>query len=715
MHNPQSDGLKSDILIVDDVLPNLRVLASMLTEHGYKVRDAPNGPTALMMANAEPPDLILLDVRMPGMDGYQVCRQLKASEKTRDVPIIFISALDELADKVQGFAVGGVDYITKPIQVEEVLARVETHLALHDLQTRLEAQNVLLQREVAERKRVEAALHEANEELEQRVAERTAELAQANANLRAEIAERQRVEEERERLLTQVQEQIKRVQQIIDTVPEGVFLLDTDNQVVLANPMAEKNLITLANAKVGDTLVHLGSRPLVELLTTPPQGLWHEVTTDNEGHGRSKIFQAIARPFSKATETGPEPGGWVFVTRDVTQQREVEHRIQQQERLAAVGQLAAGIAHDFNNIMATIVLYSQMSARSEDVPIHIQQRMATITQQARHATGLIRQILDFSRRSVLERRPFDLLSLLKEQVKLLERTLPENIVIKLDYGAGDYTIRADPTRMQQVLMNLAVNARDAMPEGGTLRIELERIEIGPDETPPLLVMMTDETMVGGWIQIRVSDTGTGISPDVLPRIFDPFFTTKAPGEGTGLGLAQVHGIVGAHEGHIDVKTQMGEGTTFTVYLPAVLAHPPESRTAALLEEAAALPKGQGETILVAEDNAVVREALVESLELLNYQVLEAVDGREALEILEQREEKVALVLSDVVMPGMGGVALLHALRDQGINMGIILLTGHTLKERDFEDLYAQGMRAWLLKPPSLEQLAEVVAQALQED
>ena len=190
MHNLQPDDPKSDILIVDDALPNLRVLASMLTEYGYEVRGAPNGPTALMMANAEPPDLILLDVRMPEMDGYQVCQQLKANEKTRDVPIIFISALDELADKVHGFAVGGVDYITKPIHIEEVLARVETHLALHDLQTRLEAQNVQLQREVAERKRAEAALHKANEELEQRVGERTAELAQANANLRAKIAER---------------------------------------------------------------------------------------------------------------------------------------------------------------------------------------------------------------------------------------------------------------------------------------------------------------------------------------------------------------------------------------------------------------------------------------------------------------------------------------------------------------------------------------------
>ncbi|MEE8391814.1 MAG: ATP-binding protein [Anaerolineae bacterium] len=522
----------------------------------------------------------------------------------------------------------------------------------------------------------------------------------ARLQVATDITERKQAEEERERLLAQIQEQARQVQQIIVTVPEGVFLLDADGRVVLANPVAEQILLLLSDAKVGDTLTRLGDRPLAELLTSPPQGLWHEVKADE------RTFEVIARPM----ENGPEPEDWVLVINDVTREREIQQRIQQQERLAAVGQLAAGIAHDFNNVMATIVLYAQMTARTEGLSATIRERMATINQQAQHATKLTQQILDFARRAVLERRPMDLLLLLKEQVELLERTVPESIGIKLDYGSDDYTVHADPTRMQQMVMNLAVNARDAMPEGGSLRIGLERIRIEGRKAAPL-----PEMEPGEWVQVTVSDTGIGIPPDVLPRIYEPFFTTRAP-LGSGLGLAQVHGIVAQHEGYIDVKTQLGQGTTFIIYLPALLVHQPETPT----RPAARLAKGEGQTILVVEDNAATRQALAESLELLDYQVLEASNGQQALTIFEQHTDKashdagqIALVLSDVVMPGMGGIALFHTLREKCPRVQMVLLTGHPMED-ELENLRAQGLSGWLLKPPSLEQLAEVVARALGE-
>ena len=518
-----------------------------------------------------------------------------------------------------------------------------------------------------------------------------------------DITERKQAEEERLRLLAQIQEQGQQVQQIIDTMPEGVLLLNADEQVVLANPVAEKDLITLAGAEVGNTLTRLGDRPLAELLTSPPKGLWHEVATD----GRS--FEAIARPL----ETGPTPGGWVLVVRDVTREREMQRYSQQQERLATVGQLAAGIAHDFNNIMATIVLYAHtLSRRIPALSPQNRERLATIDQQAMHATKLIQQILDFSRRATLERQPLDLVPLLKEQVKLLARTLPESIEIDLAYepalsraeGPDEYTVHADPTRIQQVVLNLALNARDAMPEGGNLRFGLERIRVQPGESPPL-----PEMEAGKWVQVTVSDTGMGIPPDTLPHIFDPFFTTKGPGKGSGLGLAQVYGIVKQHEGEIDVQSQVGQGTTFTIYLPALPVHPPEQSTL----ELPALTQGRGETILVVEDDAATRQALVDSLELLNYRTLTAANGREALGSLKRHGDEVALVLSDVVMPRMGGIALLHALKQSGMTVPVVLLTGHPL-DKELEELRAQGMSGWLFKPPSLEQLAKVVARALAE-
>ncbi len=537
----------------------------------------------------------------------------------------------------------------------------------------------------------------------------------------SDITQRRKAEEEREHLLAQIQAQVQRVQQIIDTVPEGVFLLDGDRRVVVANPAAEGHLLALSGAegsptRVGDTLTRLGNRSLAEVLTSPPQGMWHEARTDGQS------FQVIARPVSegtvssaapapeaKAGEAGLGSGGWVLVTRDVTHQREIEQRTQQQERLAAVGQLAAGIAHDFNNIMATIVLYAEMAARSDALPIRERERMATITEQARHATRLIQQILDFSRRAVLERRPLDLVPLLREHVELLERTLPENIRIEMVYELGEddapLTVKADPTRFLQAITNLAVNAREAMSEqGGTLRIDLKHICIGASETPPL-----PEIGAGEWVRIVVSDTGSGIPSNVLPHIFEPFFTTRAP-MGSGLGLAQVHGIVAQHNGAIDVKSRPDQGTTFTIYLPALPEHGPE-KTSSLPTRKRPLTRGHGETILVAEDNDVVRSALAESLEMLNYRVLEAADGAEALALVEQRGDEIEMLLSDVVMPEMGGLALLRALRERGLTVPVVMLTGHPL-ERELEDLRVQGEIDWLPKPASLERLAEVVSRTL---
>jgi CheY-like chemotaxis protein len=211
--------------------------------------------------------------------------------------------------------------------------------------------------------------------------------------------------------------------------------------------------------------------------------------------------------------------------------------------------------------------------------------------------------------------------------------------------------------------------------------------------------------------MTVSDTGTGIPANVLPHIFDPFFTTKGAGKGSGLGLSQVHGIVGSHEGHIDVDSRVGQGTVFTIYLPALSVKAPEPPALAGLS----LPKGQGETILLVEDNDAAREALAESLDLLNYRVMEASNGQEALEILEQHGERIALVLSDVIMPVMGGIALLYTLRERDIGVGVVLLTGHPL-EKETQKLHTQRAAShlvgWLFKPAAIDQLAEVVARAL---
>jgi signal transduction histidine kinase/ActR/RegA family two-component response regulator len=393
---------------------------------------------------------------------------------------------------------------------------------------------------------------------------------------------------------------------------------------------------------------------------------------------------------------------YVAVKEEITQRKQLEEAHRRQERLAAVGQLAAGIAHDFNNILAAIALYSQIVGQSPEVGEKNRERMEVINQQVTHASKLIGQILDFSRQSVLERRPLSLVPLLKEQVNLLKRTLPENIAIELAVGPGDQMVNADPTRMQQMLTNLAVNARDAMPEGGRLRFSLETLPVGVCRT--ILAPKIDSSQC---VRLIISDTGTGIPPSVLAHIFDPFYTTKAKGEGTGLGLAQVYGIVGQHHGHINVESQLAVGTVFTVYLPAAetLATELEQPSSSIIAH------GRGETVLVVEDEATLRKALVTILAQWNYRVLEAENGEEALALLEAAKSRISLILSDVIMPKMGGVALFHAVKEQGLGMPVILITGHPMGSV-LDELVAQGLIACLTKPLELDLLAQTIEQAL---
>ncbi|HOU15471.1 MAG TPA: PAS domain S-box protein [Anaerolineae bacterium] len=380
--------------------------------------------------------------------------------------------------------------------------------------------------------------------------------------------------------------------------------------------------------------------------------------------------------------------------------RETQERMMQQERLAAVGQLAAGIAHDFNNILASIVLYTQMSLRTE-LPPPVRQRLEIIAQQTDRAADLVQQILDFGRRAVLERQPLMLDSFLKEVVKLLQRTLPENIQIDLTLDAGAHLILADPTRIQQVVVNLALNARDAMPNGGKLHIALARIA-----GQTIHCVDCGPVFGGEWVEIAVADTGTGIPPEVLPHIFEPFFTTRAP-LGHGLGLAQVYGLVNQHDGHLAIETQVGVGTTFRLYWPVL--HTPQPQP--LTSSAAEIVRGHGETLLVVEDDAVVRAALVDALDVLGYRVLQAANGQEALALYKAHADAIALVLSDWVMPAMGGLELVSALQALNPTLKVLMLTGHPLSQETRESV-STNVVGWTLKPPSLDQLARDLRKAL---
>lgn len=486
-------------------------------------------------------------------------------------------------------------------------------------------------------------------------------------------------------------EQSRQLEEIINAVPVGVAVLDDNLRVLLANAAAVKCLAQLGFEQEMGRMTHLGDQPVVELLAPAASARRHEVQVDQ------RVYEVQISPIGNRGNSRR----WVLVIDDLTDARAVQQRAQTQDRLAAIGQLAAGIAHDFNNLLAVIVLHAEMGLLQPEMSPRLREYLDTILKQAVRAGDLVQQVLDFSRRAVLERRPLRLGPFVAEQVALLARTLPESITVYFADEAVDLTVSADPTRLQQVIVNLALNARDAMAEGGSLWFALEEVTVTSPDAAPI-----PELRPGRWVRLSIKDTGHGIPVQVLPHIFEPFYTTKAP-LGTGLGLAQVHGIVKQHEGEIDVISEPGVGTTFALYLPAV--EPIELEPETIGEDA--LPLGGGETVLVVEDDAAVRMALVASLEQLEYLPVEARNGREALSILQRRSLDFDLVLSDLIMPEMGGQALQQALREQSINIPIVFLSGHPM---DTEPLAAgeDALAGWLQKPVNLESLARVLARIL---
>jgi signal transduction histidine kinase/CheY-like chemotaxis protein/HAMP domain-containing protein len=479
----------------------------------------------------------------------------------------------------------------------------------------------------------------------------------------------------------------QQLQAVIEHLPEGVVLLDQDGRIALANPIAGANLAAVATTTPAGQIVAVGGVSLERVLAGPELEP-HEVASPE---GRSRLFQVAARPLAGGQ-------GAVVVIRDVTRERDGQKVSQQQARLASVGQLAAGIAHDFNNILMTIINSAELASRRQADEPFVRGRLQVIAEQGERAAALVRQILDFSRQSAPSLETVDLAQLVQQTIGLLERTLPETIRISVTRTDGPFSVSADPNQLVQVLTNLAVNARDVMPLGGELRFHLG---LEPRDGASAAAVPGP----GRWVVLKVSDTGEGMPAHVRERIFDPFFTTKEVGRGTGLGLSQAYGIVTEHQGHITVESRPGHGTTFTLYLPSLRDGGDAAKAKAGLD----LVMGTGETLLVVEDEVLVRQALAQILTDLNYQTLSASSAENALELAAAHRGEVALVLTDLVMPGMGGLGLVRALRERDVRVPVVMMSGYVAESARAS---VDGVLAWVEKPVTARRLGAVIQEAL---
>ena len=510
--------------------------------------------------------------------------------------------------------------------------------------------------------------------------------------------ERKRTEVERQRLVRRAQTQSLLVRRILDTVKEGILTLNAQSEVVMANPAGHLYLARLGGIRVGEKLTRLGNRALSELLDPAERVLPQEVVLEGEN---KQVFEIHVNP----SPLGQEEDGCTLLIRDVTEARQIQLRAQKQERQAAVGQLASGIAHDFNNILGSILLYTEILMDSPNLSEKDKERLQTIMNQSQRAAALTRQILDFSRSGLIEPYRMDLVPFLEQVAKLLGRTLPENIRLYLVRKENQYVVNADPGRLQQVLMNLAVNSRDAMPDGGELRIKLETLRVDGDNPSTI-----PDIPEGEWVRVTVSDTGVGIAQDVLPHIFEPFYTTKAPGEGSGLGLAQVYGIITQHEGYVDVTSEEGKGTSIYLYIPAT---PGPVEDVVILEKPVQPCKAR-EKLLVVEDDVGARTAVSEALRSYNYDVISAANGMEALKVVGENKGEIDLVISDLIMPGMSGVTLYKQLAKDYPEISMMVMTGYPLKE-DTRELLERGGVTWLAKPIHMRSLVRAIQKVLKTE
>ena len=504
----------------------------------------------------------------------------------------------------------------------------------------------------------------------------------------------------------QVEEQLAFQSMLLDQIQDLVTATDLEGRITYVN-QAECQMFGMpADEIIGQSVEIYGEDPergavqrgIID--STLAEGRWRGEVVNFTSDGREIILDCRTNLICGERS---DPVGILGISTDITERKEMERQLVRHERLAAVGQLAAGIAHDFRNLLSTIILYAEMDLRRSDLPHDLARHLRIISQESHTASDLVQQILDFSSNAMLNPRPVDLEAHTERVLATLRRTIPESIDMTLETEAGDYTLVADPARIQQALTNLVLNARDAMPNGGEMRFALTRLDVGPGERSPV-----PEAVSGSWVCLSVSDTGSGMTEEVQAHLFEPFFTTKETGKGTGLGLAQVFGIVRQHEGYIDVETAPDQGTTFRIYLPIQDAE----TEAQAVDTSAQIPVGRGERVLLVEDESGVRDAVKQALESLGYRVITARHGREALSICRSSSRSVDVVVTDLVMPEMGGKQLFAALQEIAPDLPVLAMTGYALEGEDLNALIDAGFVDVVFKPLDIEKLVQTIHRVL---
>jgi len=497
---------------------------------------------------------------------------------------------------------------------------------------------------------------------------------------------------------------------LVDSTPDGILVLDSNGKKVIQNAQFNR-LFEIPDGSISDMdefrMIQLVTKAVKNAKQFNERITYIKTHPDATGHYEFEMADGtvLERYHAPVRDKDGRPYGRIWTFRDITERRKLEAQFRQAQKLEGIGQLAGGVAHDFNNILATIQMNADLLRIADNIAPAQLEIAKEIGNSAQRAAALTRQLLLFSRKQTMQLRDLDLNESISDMTKMLQRSLGETVQLQFKFAMQSLFLHADAGMLDQVLLNLAVNARDAMPAGGRLVIETSAVEFDEGkagQNPP--------ARPGSFVCLSVSDTGNGIRPEIQPRIFEPFFTTKEVGKGTGLGLATVFGIVQQHQGWINFYSEVGHGTTFRIYLPRLAALSAQKPK----EPAGTKLRGGNETILLVEDDPFLHASVRKILFQLGYRVLAATNGVEALAPWKRHQAEIHLLLTDLVLPGgMTGKDLGQRLSRENPKLKVIYTSGYSA-EIITKDLHLEEGFNFLGKPYEARQLAQIIRNCLDQ-